>query len=121
MQDRSPSPHEVDIERAVTASSNLKKEESITHEHEEDAYSSDRYEEGSLKSRLAWLASKLHVEARGIERVPEDARTDTSYWNISSMVRPFSASLTTIQSMLPALCAKAEAYMLTQMPAVARC
>lgn len=83
MQDRSPSPHEVDIERAVTASSNLKKEEDVTHE--EDVTSS--YEEGSLKSRFAWLASKMHVEARGIERVPEDARPDNSYWNISSMVR----------------------------------
>lgn len=83
MQERSPSPHEVDIERAVTASSNLKKEDDVTYE--EDVTSS--YEEGSLKGRFAWLVSKLHVEARGIERVPEDARPDNSYWNISSMVR----------------------------------
>ncbi|KAJ6437231.1 purine-cytosine permease [Purpureocillium lavendulum] len=34
---------------------------------------------------LQRLASKLHVEKRGIERVPEEERNDSSYLNISTM------------------------------------
>jgi hypothetical protein len=34
------------------------------------------------------ILSKLKVETRGIERVPEEERTDTSYLNIGSMVLP---------------------------------
>lgn len=40
----------------------------------------------SLYAKLQRLAGKLKVEQRGIERVPEDERTDTSYFNIGSMV-----------------------------------
>ena len=40
----------------------------------------------STYARLQRLAGKLKVEQRGIERVPEDERTDSSYWNIGSMV-----------------------------------
>jgi hypothetical protein len=40
----------------------------------------------SLYARLQRLAGKLNVEQRGIERVPDDERTDTSYVNIGSMV-----------------------------------
>lgn len=41
----------------------------------------------SLYARLQRIAGKLNVEQRGIERVPDDERTDTSYLNIGSMVR----------------------------------
>lgn len=37
-------------------------------------------------AKLQRLAGKLRIEQRGIERVPEDERTDNSYWNIGSMV-----------------------------------
>lgn len=40
----------------------------------------------SLYARLQRFAGKLRVEQRGIERVPDDERTDTSYTNIGSMV-----------------------------------
>jgi hypothetical protein len=47
----------------------------------------------SMYARLARMGTKMKVEVRGIERVPEDERTDTSYWNIGSMVHPFLPSL----------------------------
>lgn len=40
----------------------------------------------SLYARVQRWAAKLNIEQRGIERVPEDERTDTSYVNIGSMV-----------------------------------
>lgn len=39
----------------------------------------------SMYAKIQRLAGKFKVEQRGIERVPEDERTDTSYFNISSM------------------------------------
>lgn len=40
----------------------------------------------SVYAKLQRLVGKINVEQRGIERVPEDERTDSSYWNIGSMV-----------------------------------
>lgn len=40
----------------------------------------------SLYARVQRIAGKFRIEQRGIERVPEDERTDTSYFNIGSMV-----------------------------------
>lgn len=55
----------------------------------------------SLYARLQRLGGKIKVEQRGIERVPDDERTDSSYWNIGSMVLPPSIllmrSLTQVQ------------------------
>lgn len=42
-------------------------------------------------TKLQTALSKLKVETRGIERVPDDERTDTSYLNVGSMV--FSPSV----------------------------
>ncbi|KAI9826973.1 MAG: hypothetical protein M1819_007067 [Sarea resinae] len=39
----------------------------------------------SLYARLQRLAAKFHVELRGIERVPEDERTDHSLMNVGTM------------------------------------
>ncbi|PYH94594.1 purine-cytosine permease [Aspergillus ellipticus CBS 707.79] len=36
-------------------------------------------------AKLQRLAGKLNIEQRGVERVPDNERTDTSYLNISSM------------------------------------
>lgn len=47
----------------------------------------------SLYARLQRLGGKIKVEQRGIERVPDDERNDSSYWNIGSMVLPPSTSL----------------------------
>lgn len=40
----------------------------------------------SVYAKLQRLGGKMKVEQRGIERVPEDERSDSSYWSISSMV-----------------------------------
>jgi hypothetical protein len=40
----------------------------------------------SIYAKLQRLGGKMKVEQRGIERVPEDERSDSSYWSISSMV-----------------------------------
>lgn len=40
----------------------------------------------SWYARVQRVAGRFHVEQRGIERVPENERTDTSYFNIGSMV-----------------------------------
>ena len=37
-------------------------------------------------AKVQRLAGKFHVEQRGIERVPEDERTDTSLLNVGTMV-----------------------------------
>lgn len=47
----------------------------------------------TMYAKLARMGTKMKVEVRGIERVPEDERTDTSYWNIGTMVHPFLPSL----------------------------
>lgn len=58
------------------------------------AITSEDLEKGdSMYAKLARMGTKMKVEVRGIERVPEDERTDTSYWNIGSMVHPFLPSL----------------------------
>lgn len=40
----------------------------------------------SLYAKIQRVAGKLNIEQRGIERVPADEQTDTSYFNIGSMV-----------------------------------
>lgn len=44
---------------------------------------------GSMYAKIQRLAGKLNIEQRGIERVPAEEQTDTSYFNIGSMVRVF--------------------------------
>lgn len=44
-------------------------------------------------AKLQRLAGKLGAEQRGVERVPEDERTDNSYLNIGTMVRSLSIGL----------------------------
>lgn len=58
-------------------------------EDETGAVPASSFEYGdSMYAKLQRLGGKLKVEQRGIERVPEDERTDSSYWNIGSMVLP---------------------------------
>lgn len=48
----------------------------------------ESHDEGDVApmSKLQRALLSLKVETRGIERVPDDERTDTSYLNIGSMV-----------------------------------
>lgn len=46
-----------------------------------------------LYAKVQRLAAKFHVEQRGIERVPENERTDTSLLNVGTMVRQEPASI----------------------------
>ena len=52
-----------------------------------DAIRGETFETGTgMRAKLMRLAGKLGVEQRGIERVPEDERHDTSILNIGTMV-----------------------------------
>lgn len=66
---------------------------SETHSNEtpdtfsDNAVPGESFEYGnSLYAKLQRIAGRFNVEQRGIERVPENERTDTSYLNIGSMV-----------------------------------
>lgn len=50
----------------------------------------ETYDTTTTQGKLQLVASKLKIEQQGIERVLEENRTDTSYWNIGSMVHPLS-------------------------------
>lgn len=53
----------------------------------DNAVPGERFEYGnSLYAKIQRLAGKLNIEQRGIERVPAEEQTDTSYFNIGSMV-----------------------------------
>lgn len=60
------------------------------HDHDtvsDGAVPGESFEYGnSLYAKIQRVAGKLNVEQRGVERVPENERTDTSYFNIGSMV-----------------------------------
>ncbi|KAJ5907480.1 Purine-cytosine permease fcyB [Penicillium taxi] len=52
----------------------------------DNAVRGESFEVGnSLYAKLQRFAGKLNVEQRGVERVPEDERTDTSIYNVGSM------------------------------------
>lgn len=51
-----------------------------------NGYQENQLTQTKTMSTLQRIQTKLNVETRGIERVPEDERTDNSYWNIGSMV-----------------------------------
>ena len=52
----------------------------------------------SLCARALRLAGKLRIEQRGIERVPENERTDASYWSIGSIVCTVLLTLDLLQT-----------------------
>jgi hypothetical protein len=54
-------------------------------------------QEESLYSKVQRLAGKFHVEQRGIERVPENERDDTSLLNVGTMVRGVNNSSEDVQ------------------------
>lgn len=55
--------------------------------YEDGAVPGESFEYGnSLYAKAQRLAGKFKIEQRGIERVPEDERTDHSLLNVGSMV-----------------------------------
>lgn len=55
----------------------------------DNAVPGESFEYGnSLYAKIQRLAERLNIEQRGIERVPAEEQTDTSYFNIGSMVCP---------------------------------
>lgn len=53
------------------------------------AVAGETFEYGnSTYAKLQRVAGKLHVEQRGIERVPDDERDDHSLLNVGTMVNP---------------------------------
>lgn len=67
----------------------------------------ETFENGdSLYAKLQRIAGRLNIEQRGIERVPEHERHDTSYLNIGSMVcfsfRPSARNVLLLTSTLVA-------------------
>ena len=68
----------------------LEKHQGIASHYEDPtgAVPDESFEYGdSLYAKLQRFAGRFNIEQRGIERVPESERTDTSYLNIGSMVR----------------------------------
>lgn len=76
-------PHDVDIEKEAPRSGSSTVEGAVP---------GDSFEYGNtMYAKLQRIAGKLHVEQRGIERVPEDERDDNSLLNVGTMVRRFTS------------------------------
>lgn len=87
-------PMEKDLERqAIEEQLKIEVMDPITKEPTGAVPAEDLEKGDSMYAKLARMGTKMKVEVRGIERVPEDERTDTSYWNIGTMVHPFLPSL----------------------------
>ncbi|KAJ5666153.1 uncharacterized protein N7477_008601 [Penicillium maclennaniae] len=80
---------EVDLEKAPQVDNSYESRSNETtkvYDHSTNAVPGESFEYGnSLYAKIQRLAGKLNVEQRGIERVPPEEQTDTSYFNIGSM------------------------------------
>ena len=86
--------HEDDLEKSIGIGTKETGSSSRFSFSDNAAAPGDSFEYGtSLYAKTQRLLGKLHVEQRGIERVPEDERNDTSYLNVGSMVRLSYCSL----------------------------
>jgi hypothetical protein len=71
-------PYEQDVEKEAVNTGSYA-DEGVVH--------GETFVQGNtLYAKLQRLAAKFHVEQRGIERVPEDERYDTSLLNVGTMV-----------------------------------
>jgi len=77
--------HEKDLE------SDNEKTSVVQVDVDPDLVYADQFAQGnSWIAKVQRVAGKYNIEQRGIERVPEDERTDTNgVVNIGTMVRPF--------------------------------
>ncbi|KAJ5765050.1 hypothetical protein N7520_004609 [Penicillium odoratum] len=74
------------VDNAYESHSNETTFDNVPDNFSDGAVPGETFEYGdSLYAKLQRFAGKLNVEQRGIERVPENERTDTSYLNIGSM------------------------------------
>ena len=77
-----------DLEKApqVNNSSDVNSNE-VFDNSSDGAVPGESFEYGdSLYAKIQRVAGKFNIEQRGVERVPDYERTDTSYLNIGSMV-----------------------------------
>ena len=79
---------DADLEKAPQVENAYESHSNETYDNVSDgAVPGESFEYGnSLYAKLQRIAGRFNVEQRGIERVPENERTDTSYLNIGSMV-----------------------------------
>lgn len=66
---------------------NISPDRRPSYVHEDGAVPGESFEYGtSWTAKAQRFAGKLKIEQRGIERVPENERHDTSLWNVGTMV-----------------------------------
>jgi hypothetical protein len=77
-----------DLEKAPQVNNSLETNSTELFDNASDgAVPGESFEYGdSLYAKIQRFAGKLNIEQRGVERVPESERNDTSYLNIGSMV-----------------------------------
>lgn len=77
-----------DLEKAPQVNSSSEANSAVLFDNASDgAVPGESFEYGdSLYAKIQRLAGKLNIEQRGVERVPESERNDSSYLNIGSMV-----------------------------------
>ena len=81
--------YEKDLEKhpAEVGVGNIDSSKRPSYVYEDGAVPGEAFELGdSWTAKLQRLAGRFKIEQRGIERVPETERTDTSLLNIASMV-----------------------------------
>ncbi|CDM27736.1 hypothetical protein DTO013E5_4445 [Penicillium roqueforti] len=80
-------PSHEDLEKAPQVNNASEQNSNKLFDNSSDgAVPGESFEYGnSLYAKIQRLAGKLNIEQRGVERVPEHERTDTSYLNIGSM------------------------------------
>jgi hypothetical protein len=80
--------YEHDLEKHPAGLIDTEKRTNVPYIDESGAVPGESFEAGTgLYAKLQRLAGKFNIEQRGIERVPENERTDTSLLNIGTMVR----------------------------------
>jgi hypothetical protein len=80
---------EEDVEKAPQVNNGVASETSNDRydSASDNAVPGESFEYGnSTYAKIQRFAGKFHIEQRGVERVPDSERTDTSYLNIGSMV-----------------------------------
>lgn len=79
---------DADLEKAPQVDNALYDSHNKVPDYSSDgAVPGESFEYGnSLYAKLQRVAGRFKIEQRGIERVPDSERPDTSYFNIGSMV-----------------------------------
>lgn len=77
-----------DLEKAPGVNANSETNSNEVFDNSSDgAVPGESFEYGdSIYAKIQRIAGKLNIEQRGVERVPDSERNDTSYLNVGSMV-----------------------------------